>query len=200
MVFKLLKLLFLTYLLCPIFCLLFFTSCSTKPLQKDDPDFWIYKLENYKKDAKNHIEDILNIYNRINHDLVKIYSISLLKDYTDIQKVLNLLISELSNENDKVKIEAIRALGKKGLDSATNKLIEILYQNVESQIKVDVCNSLSKIGDKRAIPPLIDMLNSKDNFIVFSCSYALHVITGIPLENGKTIKLPSVWLNKINPK
>lgn len=181
-------------------CIFLFTSCSVKPKYEDDPDFWIYKLENYKKNTREHIDEILAIHKKSTSYIVKIYTISLLKDYTDIPAVLDTLMEELRNSNAKVKIEAIRALGKKGLSITTNKLIEILYQDVEAEVKREVCNSLGQIGDKRAIPPLIDMLNSKDPVMVFYCSLALHNITGIPLENGRTIKLPSEWLKLTQTK
>lgn len=185
---------FTFYILFPAICTILLTSCSAGPKYEDDPDLWIYKLKECKPNTIKCIDDILTIHKKSNNNIVKIYTISLLKNHIEIPEVLNTIISELPNDNTQVKIEAIKALGQKGLDMVTNKLIEILYQNIDSQVKIEVCNSLGTIADKRAIPPLIDMLNSKDTFLIFSCSYALHTITGIPMQNGRTIKLPSEWL------
>ncbi len=180
--------------------IIFIVACSTKPKYQDDPDFWIYELEDYKKDTFSNIDNIISIYKKTNNDLVKMYAIALLQDHIENNKVSELLMAELENESKHVCIEIIKAFSKPGLNFVTNKFIELLYKNVESEVKIEICNGLGKIGDKRAIPPLIDMLNSKDDFLILSCSYALHIITKYPLKEGKTIKSPKEWLNIISEK
>jgi HEAT repeat protein len=177
--------------------LIFVISCSSAPKYKDDPDYWIFKLKEYEKSPSKNIDNIISIYKETNNDLVKVYVISLLKEETSNPKVLDIVLAELSNPNKRVLLEAVKALGNSKSNAVSSKLIELLYKDIDPEIKGEVCKSLASLQDNRALTAMIDMLHSNDQQLLLSCAYSLHILTGIPLKNGKTIKSPTEWLELI---
>ncbi len=131
--------------------IIFIGGCSTKPKYQDDPDFWIYQLEDYKKDTENKIDNLLSLYKKTNNDIVKLYIISLLNSFVDNNKVSELFLSELANENKYIRIEIIKAFGKPGLSFVTNKLIEILYFIFEDKLKKIECNIINQLLNKKRL-------------------------------------------------
>ncbi|MDD5583981.1 MAG: HEAT repeat domain-containing protein [Candidatus Omnitrophica bacterium] len=87
------------------------------------------------------------------------------------------LITALNDENAKIRIHVIQALGRPELrrENVTRPLIEALYDKNE-QVRSAAASSLGRLGDPEAIKPLIRALSDNSNWVVMSAIDSLDKI------------------------
>lgn len=79
-----------------------------------------------------------------------------------------------------------RAIAAIGGTDATDRLIGIVKDsNNRDEVRFSSFNALAKIGDKRAIKPLIEMLKEKDDTLEFAIMSTLQILTGEFFEKDK---------------
>ncbi len=134
-------------------------------------------LKKYKESDKNIIRaSIVDELSRINHISSVKALLEMLKDedilvrahvvsaITNIGKIaIPLLIKELYNPDKFVRRNVVRILGGiKTTDSVEPLLRLLLFDEKEREVNLEIITALGKIGDERAVLPLLEMLKVDD--------------------------------------
>ncbi|MCE5215175.1 MAG: HEAT repeat domain-containing protein [Methanobacterium sp.] len=82
------------------------------------------------------------------------------------------LILALKDDDEQLRLESARALGKIGSPEAIEPLTQTLH-DPDKGVKEEAITALGKIGDPKATPPLIDALNSQYISIRWRAAQAL---------------------------
>lgn len=133
----------------------------------------IPEREEKKEYYKDQIPDKVDIYIHIvreHEDHNKRYLAILNLKPSDGDKVVELLVDALKDQNRTVRTQAAITLGKTGDKRALYILMEALEKDDDPAIRESCASILGELMDQRAIDVLIKSLKDKDSFV---CSAAL---------------------------
>jgi HEAT repeat protein len=105
----------------------------------------------------------------------------------------------LDDDDPRVALEAVKALGKTGDKGSLPEIIKVLKEHDEGAVRDAAAEALGRIGDKKAVDPLIEALADENKQILFSVTQAL-VALGDPkavtplkyalkTEKGSTVRI-----------
>jgi hypothetical protein len=103
------------------------------------------------------------------------------------------LFAALSDPSDKVRLHAVKALGRLGNRNAQPALLNLLKNDPMPLVQACAATELGLIGDVRAVQPLIDALATGNAIVVYACQTSLMRLTG----ESKRLKQPEwqSWWN-----
>jgi HEAT repeat protein len=107
------------------------------------------------------------------------------------------LFSALSDPSHKVRLHAVKALGRIGDRNAQPALLNILKNDPMPLVQACAAMEIGTIGNLKAVQPLIDALLCGNDLVVYACQSSLLKLTG----ETKRMKQPE-WRDwwKDNPK
>lgn len=82
----------------------------------------------------------------------------------------------LHDENSTVQIEAIRAIGERRQMESVDKLLAFLRETEKSVLVSNLCSVLAELDPRRAIPVMVERLQSSNSMIVNDCIETLGLI------------------------
>jgi len=85
------------------------------------------------------------------------------EEFDDIEKIFNILMEALSDEDPSERKTAVISLGELADTRSVDALIEALFNEKELPIKLHIEEALGKIGDNRAVEPLIEILQDENH-------------------------------------
>lgn len=88
------------------------------------------------------------------------------------------LYSALSDPSHKVRLHAVKALGRIGDRNAQPSLLNLLKNDPMALVQACAAMELGHIGDVRAIQPLISALSAGNDLVVYECQSSLLKLTG----------------------
>jgi len=131
-----------------------------------DAQWVLANLGKSQKDNDEIIEKLIKLltHKRMGTRLEAVVALGEIGDKRAVEPLLKLVNSGSAKDPDdredpEVRRLAVEALGKIG-GVAVNKLVEIL-QNKGSSMRVDAIEALAKLGDDRAVVPLIEVLGEE---------------------------------------
>jgi len=131
----------------------------------ESPNAWMLKsavdLLNRFRDPSC-VSTLISMYNEADPNL-KTDIITILSN-TGGQAAKKLILSALNDESWRVRLSAVKNLGKMRDPECVEPLIERLSEN-EYQIRMLVLDALGEIGDKRAVRPMLALLKDDDLLI-----------------------------------
>jgi len=107
------------------------------------------------------------------------------------------LFSAVADRSDKVRLHAVKALGRIGDRNSQPVLLNLLKSDPMPLVQACAAMELGHIGDVRAIPPLIEALSTGNEIVVYACQTSLLALTG----ETRRMKQPEwrAWWNE-SPK
>ncbi|MEQ8222341.1 MAG: HEAT repeat domain-containing protein [Candidatus Eremiobacterota bacterium] len=109
------------------------------------------------------------------------------EDFDDIEKIFNILMGALQDEDQSVRKTAIVSLGELADARAVDSLVEALFCEKEIPLKILIEEALGKIRDKRAVDPLVTVLQDEDPEVRRKAAETLGII-GDPRSTDALIK------------
>lgn len=87
------------------------------------------------------------------------------------------VIPFLEDDDRRIRLEAIRTLGKLGRKEAVPALLALLSRQKSKELRIELVRSLAMIGDITAAPELINLLDSPDPAMRAEAATALRFLT-----------------------
>lgn len=140
---------------------------------------YITKIKKSNKDLKNLIKS-KNDYNSINFILENLGFLP--NDFDD-----SWVCEFLNNGNKKIRLNAIKTIGKTKNEKNIEILYEIAKKDSSSDVRREAVSSIGRMRSKKAIPILIEMLNDNDPKIIIQAIRGLLVFKGVK-EVDKKLK------------
>lgn len=109
------------------------------------------------------------------------------EDFDDIEKIFNILMGALQDDDQSVRKTAIVSLGELADARAVDSLVEALFCEKEIPLKILIEEALGKIRDKRAVEPLVTVLQDEDPEVRRKAAETLGII-GDPRSTDALIK------------
>ncbi len=149
-------------------------------------------IEGLGKIKEKNIVKYLHVLLRDENIYIKKSVILALADIRD-KNSMDFLLEQLNNEDDRLKHIIVWSLGRIEDDRCVDILIETLSKkNLKFEFKKSLINTLGKLGDKRAIKPLVDLLKDQHS--------GLEDYIVVALENiGNKETLPAIIKLFLNP-
>ncbi|MFH0924499.1 MAG: HEAT repeat domain-containing protein [bacterium] len=146
-------------------------------------------IEILSKIGRDNLELLISLLgDKDNH--VRMFIADILGNLGDKLSVLP-LIKSLYDEDQNVQQSVINSLGFLKDPIAVNSLMNIFSTTKEGWIKFSIAQALAKIGDKRAIEPLLNNLSSDDELVVYGIIEALGTLGDISVVPSLSEKLLS---------
>ncbi len=109
------------------------------------------------------------------------------EDFDDIEKIFNILMGALQDDDQSVRKTAIVSLGELADARAVDSLVEALFCEKEIPLKILIEEALGKIRDRRAVDPLVTVLQDEDPEVRRKAAETLGII-GDPRSTDALIK------------
>lgn len=98
------------------------------------------------------------------------------EDFDDIEKIFNILMGALQDDDQSVRKTAIVSLGELADSRAVDFLVQALFYEKEIPLKILIEEALGKIRDKRAVEPLMKALQDEDSDVRRKAAETLGII------------------------
>jgi hypothetical protein len=95
----------------------------------------------------------------------------------------------LNSENKKIRLNAIKTLGKVKKENNITVLLEIAKNDKSTDVRREAVSSIGRMRSKKAIPALIEMLDDNDPKIISQAIRGLLVFKGNETIDTKLKKL-----------
>lgn len=141
----------------------------TKPI---DPENYSAIYLDYKQKTITELFEIISTSKTRNYRLIAVYLLG--KQKTANQEVIDFLRNLVTYENIDIRKEAVCSLARLGDKSILPKLIQILKTSANDLEKSIAAKLTGKIGNERAILPLLQLLVERAPLSSFSAGMALH--------------------------
>ncbi len=144
---------------------------STKPI--DPRNYSAIYLE-YKHKTIAELFEIISTDKTRNYRLIAVYLLG--KQTTASKEVIDFLRNLITYENIDIRKEAVWALARLGDKSSLSKLIQFLKSSTNELEKSITARLIGKVGNERAILPLLELITESAPLSSLSAGIALHLL------------------------